>query len=297
MFGFRRNECMYMMSAQDAALSGLTGEEDPLLDTAGALEARLATTAAEIEAAQRLRYEVFYLEMNARPTADMKAQGRDFDQYDPYCQHMLVVDRAHGNRIIGTYRLTSGEAAARSPHGFYTAGEYDIAAMLRQRQGQKLLELGRSCVLKDYRTGPTMQLLWRGIFVYLLRHKVDLMFGCASLPGTDPEKLALQLSFLYHFHLAPPGEIVNALPSRAVGMNMMPKEAIDEAAALHALPPLVKGYIRSGARVGNGAVIDHQFGTTDVFIYFPISNLNPRWAAHLRRKSSTDKSGQAIDAP
>ena len=288
---------MNMMSAQDAAPSDILANEDPLLDTAGALEARLATTEAEIEAAQRLRYEVFYLEMNAKPSPEMKAQERVFDQYDPYCRHMLVIDRAHGDRIIGTYRLTSGEAAARSPHGFYTAGEYDISAMLEKRKGQKLLELGRSCVLKDYRTGPTMQLLWRGIFVYLLRHKIDLMFGCASLPGTDPAQLALQLSFLYHFHLAPEGEIVNALPDRAVPMNMMPKEAIDEAAALHALPPLVKGYIRSGARIGNGAVIDHQFGTTDVFIYFPISNLNPRWAAHLRRKSSADKAGKTGDAP
>ena len=132
-----------MMSAQDAALSNLSGDENPLLDSAGSLEARLATTAAEVEAAQRLRYEVFYVEMNAAPTAEMKAQSRDFDQYDPYCKHMLVVDRAHGDKIIGTYRLTSGEAAARSPHGFYTAGEYDIAEMLRRRQGQKLLELGR----------------------------------------------------------------------------------------------------------------------------------------------------------
>jgi putative hemolysin len=100
-----------MMSAQDAALSNSPHDENPLLDTAGSLEARLATTPAEIEAAQRLRYEVFYVEMNAQPTPEMQAQARDFDQYDPYCRHMLVIDRAHGDRIIGTYRLTGGEAA------------------------------------------------------------------------------------------------------------------------------------------------------------------------------------------
>ena len=277
------------MSPQDAALSNISSDEDPLLDTAGTLEARLATTPAEIEAAQRLRYEVFYREMSATPTPEMEAQGRDFDHFDPYCRHMLVIDRAHGDKIIGTYRLMSGEIAARSPYGFYTAGEYDIADMLRRRKGQKLLELGRSCVLKDYRTGPTMQLLWRGIFVYILRHDIALMFGCASLPGTDPAKLALELSFLYHFHLAPADEIVNALPDRSTPMNLMPRESIKEAEALHALPPLVKGYIRSGAKIGNGAVIDHQFGTTDVFIYFPISNLHPRWASHLRKKSSAPK--------
>lgn len=278
-----------MMSPHDAALSNISSDEDPLLDTAGTLEARLATTPAEIEAAQRLRYEVFYREMSATPTPEMEALGRDFDHFDPWCRHMLVIDRAHGDKIIGTYRLMSGESAAKSPYGFYTAGEYDIADMLRRRKGQKLLELGRSCVLKEYRTGPTMQLLWRGIFVYILRHDIALMFGCASLPGTDPAKLALELSFLYHFHSAPADEQVHALPDRATPMNLMPKEAIKEAEALHALPPLVKGYIRSGAKIGDGAVIDHQFGTTDVFIYFPISNLHPRWASHLRKKSSAPK--------
>jgi putative hemolysin len=131
-----------------------------------------------------------------------------------------------------------------------------------------------------------MQMLWRGIFVYLLRHDISLMFGCASLPGTDPKALSLQLSYLYHFHLTPQGELVRAQPSRFTPMNLMPKDRINEAEALHALPPLIKGYVRMGARIGDGAVIDYQFDTTDVFIYFPMASLNPRWAAHLRKKSS-----------
>jgi putative hemolysin len=279
-----------MMSAHDAALSNIPSDEDPVLDVAGSLEARLATTPAEVEAAQRLRYEVFYREMSAKPSPEMQAQNRDFDQFDPYCRHMLVVDKAHGGKIIGTYRLMRGEVAAKSPYGFYTAGEYDIAEMLSRRKGERLMELGRSCVLKEYRTGPTMQMLWRGIFVYLQRHKIDLMFGCASLPGTDPSALTLQLSYLYHFHLAPQGERVRAQPGRYTPMNLMPKESINEAEALHALPPLIKGYVRMGAMIGDGAVIDHQFDTTDVFIYFPWANLNPRWAAHLRKKSSAKQS-------
>lgn len=279
-----------MMSAHDAALINNSSDDDPVLDVAGSLEARLATTSAEVEAAQRLRYEVFYREMSAKPTPEMEAQGRDFDHFDPYCRHMLVVDKAHGDKIIGTYRLMQGEVAAKSPYGFYTSGEYDISDMLRRRSGDRKLELGRSCVLKAYRTGPTMQMLWRGIFVYLLRHDIGLMFGCASLPGTDPKALALQLSFLYHFHQAPPDELVHAQPARGIPMNMMPKEAINEADALHALPPLIKGYIRMGATIGDGAVIDYQFDTTDVFVYFPISNLNPRWAAHLRKKSAAKRS-------
>lgn len=258
---------------------------DQILDTSGSLEVRLATSQAEIEAAQRLRYDVFYREMSAQPSAEMAATGRDFDDYDPICGHLLVVDR-DDNRVIATYRLMREDVAARSPKGFYTAGEYDIAAMVKARAGQRLLELGRSCVLKEFRTGPTMQLLWRGLLVYLIRNDIKLMFGCASLPGTDPKAHALQLSYLHHFHAMPEGERVSALKDRYVSMNMMPKEAIDEAEALRSLPPLVKGYIRSGAKIGDGAVVDHQFGTTDVFIYVPLANVDPRWIRHLKKKTA-----------
>lgn len=251
---------------------------------------RLARTAAEIEAAQRLRYDIFYREMTAQPSPEMLASGRDFDEYDPICRHLLVVERER-NEVVATYRLMREDAAARSPKGFYAAGEYDITAMLKARAGQRMLELGRSCVAKAYRTGPTMQLLWRGLLVYLIKNNVDLMFGCASLPGTDPKALALQLSYLYHFHLAPEPDRVRALPERYVSMNLMAKEAIDETEALRTLPPLVKGYVRTGAKIGDGAVIDHQFGTTDVFIYFPVASVHPRWISHLKKKTAAGQDG------
>jgi putative hemolysin len=263
---------------------------EPILDSSGSLEVRLATTPAEVEAAQRLRYDVFYREMSAKPSPEMAAAGRDFDAYDPLCKHLLVVDR-DDNRVVATYRLMREDAAARSPTGFYTAGEYDITAMLKARAGQRMLELGRSCVEKEFRTGPTMQLLWRGLLVYLIRHDVAFMFGCASLPGTDPKALALQLSYLHHFHGTKEAASVRALPERYVSMNLMPKEAIDAAEALRSLPPLVKGYCRSGAQIGDGAVIDHQFGTTDVFIYFPIANIDPRWVRHLKKKTASEATG------
>ena len=259
------------------------GNED-ILDHSGSLEVRLAATPAEVEAAQRMRYEIFYREMSAKPTAEMAAQGRDFDDFDPICKHLLVIDRDNG-RVVATYRLISEEVAARSPKGFYTAGEYDIRGMLNAFKGKRLLELGRSCVLKEFRTGPTMQLLWRGLLVYLMRNEIDLMFGCASLPGIDPKEHALQLSFLHHFHSMPEGGRVRALPERYVSMNMIPKDQIDPIEALRSLPPLVKGYIRSGAKIGDGAVVDHQFGTTDVFIYVPFASIDPRWIRHLKKKS------------
>lgn len=276
------------MSSQKTSPQQAPGKA--VLDSSGSLEVRLAVTPAEIEAAQRLRFDIFYREMSAKASPEMEAAGRDFDDYDPICQHLLVVDTVQ-DKVIATYRLMREDAAERSPKGFYTAGEYDISAMLKARKGQRLLELGRSCVLKAYRTGPTMQLLWRGLLVYLIKHDIDLMFGCASLPGTDPKALALELSYLHHFHLAPEHERVRALPDRYVAMNVMPKEAIDEAEALRALPPLVKGYVRTGAKIGDGAVIDHQFGTTDVFIYFPVASVNPRWISHLKKKTAAGQDG------
>jgi putative hemolysin len=272
-------------------MTGTATSVKDILDTSGALEVRLATNAAEVEAAQRLRYDVFYKEMSAKPSPEMLATGRDFDEFDPICEHLLIFDNDDGGKVVATYRLMREYAAAKSPKGFYTAGEYDIAAMLKAREGQRLLELGRSCVLQDYRTGPTMQLLWRGLLVYLIRHDVSLMFGCASLPGTDPKALALELSYLHHFHAAPERDRVRALADRYVSMNMMPKDQIDEAEALRALPPLVKGYVRSGAQIGDGAVVDYQFGTTDVFIYFPIANVHPRWIRHLKKKTASEAAG------
>jgi L-ornithine Nalpha-acyltransferase len=268
-----------------------TGRSDQTLDSSGALEVRLAATQAEVEAAQRLRYDVFYREMSAKPSPEMAAAGRDFDEYDPICKHLLVIDHDNNDRVVATYRLMHEDVAARSPKGFYTAGEYDIAGMVKARAGQRLLELGRSCVLKEFRTGPTMQLLWRGLLVYLIRNDIKLMFGCASLPGTDPKEHALQLSYLHHFHAMPEGERVCALKDRYVSMNMIPKESIDQAEALRSLPPLVKGYVRSGAQIGDGAVVDHQFGTTDVFIYVPIANVDPRWLRHLKKKTASEAAG------
>jgi len=262
-------------------------ESWPVLASAGAFEVRLAETESEVEAAQRLRYRVFYEEMSAVPSPEMRADRRDFDRFDAFCDHMLVIDRGVTDEdgqpsVVGTYRLMRDVDAVRAG-GFYTAGEYDIAPLLAQLGGKaKLVELGRSCVLKSYRSKPgTMALLWRGIAVYNERFSLDLMFGCASLAGTDPEALALPLSYLHHFHAMPEGLRVRALPELYVEMNRMPKEAIDAKEALRSLPPMIKGYVRAGASIGQGAVIDRQFTTTDVFIYFPVAKMDARYKSRF----------------
>ncbi len=260
----------------------------PVLAVAGSLEVRLAETDAEVEAAQRIRYRVFYEEMSAVPSPAMREARRDFDRFDEFCDHMLVVDRdAHDadgqHRVVGTYRMMRDVDAARAG-GFYTAGEYDIDSLMRSvGKGTRLLELGRSCVIKSYRSKPiTVQLLWRGIGAYSKRFSIDLLFGCGSLAGTDPQSLALPLSYLHHFHPMPDGMSVKARPEIFVDMNLMPKEAIDKKEALRALPPLIKGYIRAGGSIGEGAVVDRQFDTTDVFIYVPISGMDTRYRSRFR---------------
>ena len=261
--------------------------EWPILATLGSLEVRLAETDAEVEAAQHLRYRVFYEEMSAIPSPAMRAAERDFDKFDEYCDHLLVVDRAalddDGQPMaIGCYRLMRDVDAARAG-GFYTSGEYDIQPMLASLpRGSRFLELGRSCILKEYRARPgCVQLLWRGLMVYVARFSIDLMFGCASLAGTDPDALALPLSYLHHFHPLPKGHAVRARPELYQPMNRMAKSAINPKEALRALPPLLKGYVRAGAFIGDGAVIDRQFATTDVFIYFPLATIDPRYKSRF----------------
>ncbi len=240
---------------------------------------RLATSKAEIDAAQALRYRVFYDEMGAHPLPEMESARRDFDRYDATCDHLIVVDqnRSKNDQVVGTYRFMRREHA-RAAGTFYTAAEYDISPLLAVPGA--LMELGRSCVDANYRDRATMQLLWRGIAEYSNIHDIKVMFGCASLPGTNPDQLATQLSYLYHYHLAPEALRTQAIPERFTDMCLLPKEAIDPRRALASLPPLLKGYLRVGGFVGNGAVVDHQFNTTDVCIIVKTDLIAGRYTRH-----------------
>lgn len=249
---------------------------------------RLAETAEEIQGAQRLRYKVFYEEYGAKPSTLMAADRRDFDDYDAVADHLIVIDHTIADpeeRIVGTYRLLRQEKA--DEHGaFYTSSEYNIAPLLES--DATLLELGRSCVLADYRTRPVLQLLWQGITDFMLDHNIELMFGCASLHGTDIQALAQPLSYLYHHHLAPKALRPQALKERYVDMNLLPRSEIDERAVFNALPPLIKGYIRLGAKIGDGAVVDEQFNTTDVCIILPMEQVASRYRRFYGRKTKRD---------
>ena len=256
----------------------------------GNLILRLAHGPAEIEACQALRYQVFYEELGAKADAQAIATRRDTDRFDAICDHLVVVrtdeaaveagPRLSDGELVGTYRLLRQEVAD-AHGGFYTQGEFDVASIISAHPGLRFLELGRSCVLKPYRTKPVVELLWQGIWNYVRAHSLDVMIGCASLEGTDPDDHALSLSFLSQSAKPPAEWAVRALPGRYVGMNRIAPDKIDMRAALKALPPLVKGYLRLGCYIGDGAVIDEQFNTIDVLIVLPVSSINSRYFAHF----------------
>jgi L-ornithine Nalpha-acyltransferase len=258
----------------------------PVFDIAGgSLEVRLAASPADIDSAQALRYRIFYGAMGARPLPEMARLRRDFDPFDQICDHLMVLDHARGtgdDAVVGTYRLIRREAAGRCGQ-FYSAAEYDITR-LTSYPGP-ILELGRSCVDPEYRARAVMPLLWSGIAAYVFHYDIELMFGCASLPGTDPDRLAVPLSYLYHYHLAPAELRARAVPDRFVDMRRLDRASIDAERTLNVLPPLIKGYLRLGGFVGDGAVIDHQFNTTDVCVVVKTDRVTAKYSRHYERTS------------
>ena len=267
--------------------AGATAAADPvhIVDTSsGPLQVRLAETPEDIDAAQALRYRVFYETLGARPLPEMARRRRDFDDFDDYCDHLLVFDHSRGGPpvVVGTYRLIRREAARRIGR-FYSAAEYDIDA-LAAYPGE-VLELGRSCVDPAYRPRPALQLLWSGIAAYVFHYDIELMFGCASLPGIDPEQLAAPLSYLFHHHLAPLELRARALPERYVDMRRLAPDSLDAERTRSQLPPLIKGYLRLGGFVGDGAVIDYQFNTTDVCVVVKTDLVAEKYSRHYVRQS------------
>lgn len=251
---------------------------DGLLGRIGRLEVRLAVSEAEVEAAQRLRYRVFFED---RGVAGDAAAARDADLFDDVCDHLLVIDTSlpgpDAERVVGTYRLLP---QAKAGQGFYSGAEFEIDSLASRMPGLNILELGRSCVLPAYRSKRTVELLWQGIWAYTRRHGINVMAGCASFDGIVPARHAEALSFLHHNCRAGADWSVRAVAHRFRTMDLMPAEAIDPRQALAAMPPLIKGYLRLGAMVGEGCVVDEEFGTTDVFVVLPVEKISARYIAY-----------------
>ncbi|WP_045390369.1 GNAT family N-acetyltransferase [Falsirhodobacter sp. alg1] len=250
------------------------------------LTLRLATTERDLMAAQRLRYRIFIEELGAEGGDLVDHDLRlEKDRYDPFCDHLLLIDKRRDpsllEDVVGVYRLLSMEGA-RKAGGFYSAGEYDLGPLIRSRRS--LLELGRSCVMPDLRGGPAMMLLWNGLADYILSRRIEILFGTASFPGLDVRKLALPLSFLHHTHLAPPELRVAAHGGGRQRMDLIAAEAVDSRAAMRAIPPLIRAYLRMGGCVGDGAWVDRTFNTTDVCLVMDTTKMSDRHRNFYSRK-------------
>jgi len=265
------------------ALAGNIRNDVPggaVLGRIGPLEVRLARDSSEIAAAQKVRFRVFYEELGARRHKIHALEQRDADRFDTVCDHLLVLDTSlpgnAGQQIVGTYRLLRQESAIAAG-GFYSDEEFQLESLIARHPDKRFLELGRSCVLPDYRSKRTIELLWQGIYAYINHYNISVMTGCASFHGTVPAAHAEALAFLAHNCRANESWDVKAVPSRAHSMDLVPAEAINPKAALAAMPPLIKGYLRLGAKIGDGCVIDEDFGTTDVFIILPVEYVSARY--------------------
>jgi putative hemolysin len=253
---------------------------------AGRFTVRLAETDEDVAAAQRLRYRVFVEEMGAAATPAERAARREWDEFDPYFDHLILIDNeAAGDdpldRVCGVYRLMTG-AMARRGVGFYGATEYDLTKIVEHPR--EAVEVGRSCVAADHRGGAGMHLLWTGLGQYVAERGVQIMFGVASFHGVEIEPLAEPLSYLHWRHLAPEDLRVRALPASFQRMDLLPEDRVDKVAAMREIPALIKAYLRLGGFVGEGAFVDHDFNTVDVCLLMDTTRMVDRYRAFYSRE-------------
>ena len=238
---------------------------------------RLARSKADIILIQRLRYEIFIAELGGDGPMVDHENRLERDAFDTYFDHLMLIDKTQQpgseNSVIGVYRLLRCDQAAKAG-GFYSEAEYDLSKL--ENSGRKLLELGRSCVRKDYRGSAAMYHLWNGLGAYVAEHGIELLFGVASFHGTDVAEIRAPLAYLHHNHLAPENLRVRAHQTHFQSMNLMAADQIYSRAALRQLPSLIKAYLRMGGRVGEGAFIDHNFNTTDVLIMMDTDKISDR---------------------
>ena len=269
--------------------------EAPLLGEIGHLQTRLARSQSEILSAQSVRYQVFYGEMGGQPSDEIRLAQRDQDNFDPHCDHLLVLDTggqvgtgSANVEIVGTYRMMRHEQA-RQAGGFYSQSEYDLTPLIVANPTCKFLELGRSCILPDYRNKRTMELLWHGTWSHAVTHGIDIMFGCASFEGTDPTRYTESLSWLAQNVVLDDHEDCPAVAANSINLRQLtnaPDRQVTARQAMANLPPLIKGYLRLGAQIASHAVVDEQFGTIDVLVVLKVARINPRYLSHYGADAS-----------
>jgi putative hemolysin len=231
------------------------------------LHAGLTRSDSEILEAQRLRYRVFAEELGAR--IDTRTPGVDQDLFDPHCEHLVVRDEDKG-RIVGTYRILAPDAARRVG-AYYSDTEFDLTRLQHLRSG--MVEIGRSCIDPDYRSGAVIALLWNGIARYMIENRHEYLIGCASIGMADGGRNAASIFAKLEQHLSPP-------EYRVFPRCRLPLDRLDF--SVHAeLPPLLKGYLRAGSYVCGEPAWDPDFNTADLLLLLPMSRVESRYARHF----------------
>ena len=249
----------------------------------GSLTTRLAVKRSELHEAQRIRYRVFCEEMSARKTILSRVTQRETDKFDQTCDHLIVCENAtdHAGKNRGDTTVHDRICWHKDQTNFYSQSEFDLKNLAARAISDKIfMELGRSCVLPDYRNKRTMELMWHGTWAYARQKSVDVMVGCASFATTEVEKLGPVLTFLSQNALADDVWQTAPVGNTVISLTDNQSHDVDIKKAFHQMPPLIKGYLRLGAKVCSSAVVDHDFGTTDIMIVLPVRDINPRYISY-----------------
>ncbi|MCL2758478.1 MAG: GNAT family N-acetyltransferase [Alphaproteobacteria bacterium] len=246
-------------------------------------EVRLTRTKEERADVRRLRYKIFVEEEGANASKEQQLLREEYDSYDRFADYMAVF---HKGKIVGTYRIIDREAAEKMD-GFYTETEFNLNKIKRVKGN--IAEMSRACVDPEYRDSLVMRMLWMGLGDYILKNKIVLIFGVASWTGKQPGESAQAISYLYYNHLAPPslratvevGKMDENVNPRFTKMNILPKDFVDENLARKQMTPLVKGYLRLGAKVGKGVFVDAPFNSYDVFMLMQTKNISKIYQKHF----------------
>ena len=227
-----------------------------------------ATTPNEVKEAQRLRYKVFAEEMGANLAQN--SEGLDVDEFDAYCDHLLIRDQ-ETLKVVGTYRVLPPHKAQEIGR-LYSDSEFDLSRLNHLRP--KMVELGRSCVHADYRSGAVIMSLWSGLAQYMQKHQYEIMLGCASIPMVDGGHFAASLyNSLSEEQMAP-------TENHAFPRLPLPLDKLNGGLDVEP-PPLIKGYLKLGAKICSAPAWDPDFNTADLLTMLRLSEINPRYAKHF----------------
>ena len=245
----------------------------------GKLEVRLATTMADLDAAMRLRFEVFNLELQEGLQTSYE-RGYDSDAYDAYCDHLIVKDLELGE-VVGTYRLLRQKVADRNI-GFYSENEFNLENLKAASAeiGGELLELGRSCIAETHRSFATINLLWNAIVRYATERNITHLFGCGSLHLTDEAQVQQVYAYLKARHFAAEDFRVYPLAGCRMAIGESFETSPDSRSVTKLISPILKGYLRTGAVVCGAPAYDEEFGTADVLVLMEMSKLAGRYRRH-----------------